>query len=175
MMETDSHIKQCSVDETCSRSFTCTSNSTFTDTDLDVRSTVHGSGKSEGLPASNNESSIPYVQNGCAGSNILHPHETVIYSHSAPQQANVKKKRQCLFTQHERRQHGIKNENRSTRRAKFRSYSKYGIREQSFIGWISDCVLPIWMFAKAGFFYKGKYKINVLYMYSIVPYMSPLF
>lgn len=173
MMEIDNQIIQCSGDEPRSRHFTCTSNSKFTDTD--VISKVDGSGKWEGLPVSNNESNINYVQNGCAGSNILHSHETVIYSHSSPQQANVEKKQQFPFTQHAQRHHGIRNENRSTRRAKFRSYSKYSIREQSFIGWISDCVLPIWMFARAGFFYKGKYKINVLYMFSIVPYTSPLF
>ncbi|XP_063437141.1 baculoviral IAP repeat-containing protein 3-like isoform X2 [Mytilus trossulus] len=146
-------IIQCSDDEPFSRHFIYTSNSDFTDTD--VISKVNSSGKWEGLPVPNNESNINYVQNGCADSNILHSHETVVYSHSSPQQANGEKKQQFLLTQHAKRQHGIKNENRSTRRAKFRSYSKYSIREQSFIGWISDCVLPIWMFAKAGFFYKG--------------------
>ncbi|VDI51529.1 Hypothetical predicted protein [Mytilus galloprovincialis] len=149
-MEIDNQIIQCSVDASCSRHIICTSNSDFTDTD--VISKVE---KSEGSPVSNNESNIHYVQNGCAGSNILHPNETVIYSQRAPQQADVEKKRQVLFTQNAQRHHGIKNKNRSTRRAKFRSYSKISIREQSFIGWISDCVLPIWMFAKAGFFYKG--------------------
>lgn len=156
MMEIDNQIIQCSVDEPRSKHFICTSKSNFTDTD--VKSKVDGSGKWEGLHVSNNESNIHYVQNGYADSNTLHPHETVIYSHSEPQQTNVEKKQQFMFKQHAQRQHGIRDENRSTRRAKFRSYSKYSIREKSFIGWISDSGLPIWMFAKAGFFYKGKCK-----------------
>ncbi|CAC5362542.1 BIRC7_8 [Mytilus coruscus] len=58
-----------------------------------------------------------------------------------------------VFT-NERKQIGDGNERRCTR-AKFRSYSKLTIRKQSFIGWTSECTLPIWMFARAGFFYKG--------------------
>ncbi|CAC5362544.1 BIRC7_8 [Mytilus coruscus] len=88
---------------------------------------------------------------------ILQPQETVINSNMENfTQANnlLEKKQQLLFSQ---RQHCGRNESRSNsnRHAKFRSYSKYNIREQSFIGWTSDCPLPIWMFAKAGFFYKG--------------------
>ncbi|CAC5399286.1 BIRC7_8 [Mytilus coruscus] len=154
-MEIESHIIQCSVDEPCSRNFTCTSNSYFTGTDK--KSKVCCSGKSECFPVLNNESNIRIGQHGCAGSTIFHPYETEININSAPQQTHdlIENKQQQLFTQHARKQHGNRNESTSTRRAKFRSYSKYSIREQSFIGWTSDCVIPIWMFAKAGFFYKG--------------------
>lgn len=63
----------------------------------------------------------------------------------------ISKKQQLLFIQ---KQNGEGSERRS-KHAKFRSYSKLSIRKQSFIGWTSDCSLPIWMFAMAGFFYKG--------------------
>lgn len=60
-------------------------------------------------------------------------------------------KKQLLFSQ---KQNGEGKERRG-KHAKFRSYSKLNIRKQSFIGWTSDCLVPIWMFAMSGFFYKG--------------------
>lgn len=159
---------QCSVDELCSTTLTCTSNSSFYFTDVDVRSKGYSCGNSQRVPVSNNESKGHNVQDGCAGSIILPPHETVINSNSAPQHANdnIEKKQPLLFTQHARKQHDTRKESRSNRRAKFRSYSKYNIREQSFIGWTSNCVLPTWMFAKAGFFYKGNSMV-VIHLYEI--------
>lgn len=45
--------------------------------------------------------------------------------------------------------------NREVKPPKFRSYKTFDIRLKSFIGFESNCVLPVEMFARSGFFYKG--------------------
>lgn len=77
----------------------------------------------------------------------------------------ISKKQQFLFAQ---KQNG-EGKDRRSKHAKFRSYSKLNIRKQSFIGWTSDCLVPIWMFAMSGFFYKGYYNYNLIsYGYTCV-------
>lgn len=65
----------------------------------------------------------------------------------AKQQHEIKRK--YLFTQNTDVQQSRRNN------PKFRTYSKLDIRIQSFLGFVSICILSPYMFAKAGFFYKG--------------------
>ncbi|XP_063437133.1 death-associated inhibitor of apoptosis 2-like [Mytilus trossulus] len=156
MMESDGQCVQCSIGEQKTRKYTCTTDRTILGDDL--RSKLCCSGKSESVSVSNNNSSIHYDQNGYAGAvmPVIHQQqETVIHSYNenlAQTNDLIQQKQQLLFT---RTQHRDRNESRSTKHTKFRSYSKFDIREQSFIGWTSTSTLPIWIFAKAGFFYKG--------------------
>ena len=53
--------------------------------------------------------------------------------------------------------------NREVKPPKFRSYKTLDIRIKSFIGFESNCVLPVEMFARSGFFYKGKHRALSIY------------
>lgn len=60
------------------------------------------------------------------------------------------RKRKLLFTQK------IEGEpDAESRPAKFRAYKNIDIRIKSFVGFVTLCLYPPFMFAKAGFFYKG--------------------
>ena len=61
------------------------------------------------------------------------------------------RKRKLLFTQK------IEGEpDAESRPAKFRAYKNIDLRIKSFVGFVTLCLYPPFMFARAGFFYKGK-------------------
>ncbi|XP_052096554.1 baculoviral IAP repeat-containing protein 2-like [Mytilus californianus] len=157
---------QCSADGSKSKVYTFPTDNIVAD--VDSGSKVYCSGQFGGFAENrgvfHNESKNNISQNmqneyiGSVVQTTIRQHQNGIISYQGfvahtDEHANelIEKKQQLLFT---RKQIGDGNEKRSNR-AKFRSYSKLTIRKQSFIGWQSTCTLPIWMFAMAGFFYKG--------------------
>lgn len=166
MMEIDVQCVQCSIDKHKTRKYTCTTDRTFLGDDF--RSKLCCSGNSEGVRVSNTNRITRDDHNGYAGSVVPVTHqqqETMIHSNNenlAQTNHLIEQKQQLLLT---RKQLTDINKSSWTRHAKFRSYSKFDIREQSFIGWTSASTFPIWMFAKAGFFYKGKYTFYLFKIY----------
>ncbi|XP_071140943.1 baculoviral IAP repeat-containing protein 7-B-like [Mytilus edulis] len=156
-------IVQCSTQESKSKVYTFTTKKSLADFGLE--SSINFSGKLQGLEENrgvfNFESKTNISQNRDIDSGLQNQgqqHQTGIvdnrglFAHTNEQTHELTEEKQpLLFT---RKQIGDRNERRSTR-AKFRSYSKLTIRKQSFIGWTSECMLQIWQFAMAGFFYKG--------------------
>ncbi|CAG2195544.1 unnamed protein product [Mytilus edulis] len=156
---------QCSNHELNSKAYLTTFPTNKEKADVDLGSKVYGRGQLGGVAENrgvlNYESKTNIIQNGDIDSvnqNLGQQQQTGMVGYRGfLAQTNehthelVEKKQPLLFT---RKQIGDRNERRSSR-AKFRSYSKLTIRKQSFIGWTSECMLPIWMFAIAGFFYKG--------------------
>lgn len=143
---------QCSSEESKSKAYTFQTDNIGADVDLGSK--VYCSGQTgcfaEDRSVFTNESTTHGAKNGYIWSVVqttVQPLQTLVNDKNEL----IAKKKELLFTG---KQIGDGNERRCTR-AKFRSYSKLTIRKQSFIGWTSECTLPIWMFARAGFFYKG--------------------
>lgn len=61
------------------------------------------------------------------------------------------RKRSLLFTQKTEGEPDAE-----SRPPKFRAYKNIDLRIKSFVGFVTLCLYPPFMFAKAGFFYKGK-------------------
>lgn len=173
---------QCSNHELNSKTYLTIFPTNKEKADVDLGSKVYGRGQLGGVAENrdvlNYESKTNIIQNGDIDSvnqNLGQQQQTGMVSYRGfLAQTNehthelVEKKQPLLFT---RKQIGDRNERRSPR-AKFRSYSKLTIRKQSFIGWTSECMLPIWMFAIAGFFYKGNLIIAIPRYYKLLLHVS---
>ena len=157
---TESMNFQCSADESNSKTYTISTDNVVDGSKIFCSGQIRGFVLNQGV--SNNESKTHITQIVNSGSIIQNSGQAqqlgTIHNQGFIAQTNrhtntlIEKKQKSLFTE---KQIGDRNERRITR-AKFRSYSKLTIRKQSFIGWTSECMLPIWNFAMAGFFYKGK-------------------
>lgn len=96
---------------------------------------------------------------GYTGLTPIPSHQTEINNRS--QHSQIKTHQQQAERQNERKRklyftEKIESEpNREVKPPKFRTYRTLDIRIQSFVGFESNCVLPVEMFAKSGFFYKG--------------------